>query len=171
MQFGMTMPATANPERLFVQKVAFSADVFASQIHLYIVVRLRNRNQMRQINACVPICTRTTFCHKTCAAFVYEKEHMRNRSPETVYFIDQDSSPGVKENKPFKKLLSIQTQLYYFKCMFLHLVESKHLRVSNAYIQIQTGCFFLPFYESTIETSSIQFGKNGQGHSKGFVSS
>ena len=47
MQFGMTMPAAANPERLFVQKVAFSADVFASQIHFYIVVRLRNRNQMR----------------------------------------------------------------------------------------------------------------------------
>ena len=46
MQFGMTMPAAANPERLFVQKVAFSADVFASQIHLYIVVRLMNRNQM-----------------------------------------------------------------------------------------------------------------------------
>ena len=170
MQFGMTMPAAANPERLFVQKVAFSADVFASQIHLYIVVRLRNRYQMCQINTCVPFCTRTTFCHKTCAAFVHEKEHMRNRSPETVYFIDQDSSPGVKENKSFK-LLSIQTQLYYFKCMFMHLVESKHLRVSNACIQIQTGCFFLPFYESTIETSSIQFSKNGQGHSKGFVSS
>ena len=171
MQFGMTMPAAANPERLFVQKVAFSADVFASQIHLYIVVRLMNRNQMCQISTCAPICTRATFLSQNMhLSFVHEKEHMRNRSPETVYFSYKDSSPGVKENTPSFKLLSIHTQLYYFKCMFMHLVESKHLRVSNACIQIQTGCF-LPFYESTIETSSIQFGKNGQGHSKGFVSS